>query len=90
MECAWVLRLKEESKDITMRGNYYFLDDDEADDWMTRDLQEATIYKDKEKEIEYMKKHERMMIEKFGAHAITNYGYADMMKKFEWVEVELE
>lgn len=89
---AWVLRLKVESKDSDMIGEYYFCDGESESDipWMTDNLQEATIYSDKEKEVEAMKEHERIMIELYGDNAIMNYGYTNMMKHFEWVEVELE
>lgn len=85
---AWVLRLKEESKDSDMQGDYYFRDNDESD-WITEDLQEATIYDDKDAAIEIMKLHEKIMLEKYGEDAIMNFGHTNMMEHFEWVEVEL-
>ena len=72
-----------------MVGDYYFLDNDESD-WVTNDLQEATIYDDKNSTIESMKMHEKVMLEKFGGNAVMNFGYTNMMKHFEWLEVEVE
>lgn len=88
MKDAWVLRLKEESKDSDMVGDYYFYDNDESD-WVTDDLQKATIYDDKDAAIESMKVHEKVMLDKFGKDAIMNFGYTNMMENFEWAEVEI-
>ncbi|MEK4713448.1 hypothetical protein [Sporosarcina sp. FSL K6-5500] len=83
---AWVLRLKEESKEIEMIGDHYFRDDDECD-FVTDDLQEATIYYDKDYTIEGLKKYESIMIRNYGKDAIVNFGYTNMMENFEFVEV---
>ncbi|GKV55993.1 hypothetical protein NCCP2222_19400 [Sporosarcina sp. NCCP-2222] len=86
---AWVLRLKEESKELGMTGEYYHDENGEELDWITDDLQKATLYKDKDKEIELMKEHEQTLINMFGKDAVINFGYTNMMKHFEFVEVEL-
>ena len=87
MKEAWILRLKDESKEEGQIGEYYFQDDTED---VTDDLQEATLYSDKEQEIEYMKKHEEFIIRRYGEDSIINYGHTNMMKHFEFVEVEIE
>ena len=89
MQEAWVLRLKYEAKETGMVGDYYFNVDDGENDWVTDDLQKATIYPDKEREIETMKSHDKYMAARYGEDAIRNYGYINMMKNFEFVEVEL-
>lgn len=83
---TWALRLKDESKEEGQLGEFYFQDDAEG---VTDDLQEATLYNDKEQEIEYMKKHEEFIIRRYGEDAVINYGYTNMMKHFEFVEVEV-
>lgn len=88
MKDAWVLRLKEESKESDMVGDYYFLDDDESD-WITNDLNKATIYYDKDYTMEGLKKYESIMIGMYGEDAIVNFGYTNMMKNFDFVEVEV-
>lgn len=88
MTGTWVLRLKEESKWDEMSGNYYF--NPNEDDSLTDDLQIATLFQDKDKTIQEMKRHERFMIDRYGKDAIINEGYTNMMKNFEWVEVEVE
>lgn len=89
MRDAWVLRLKDESKD-SATGEYYFADDDVYDDFVTQNLNEATIFEDKEKAIQEMKGHESFMKTHYGEDAICNGGYTNMMKHFEFVEVEIE
>ncbi len=89
MKEAWVLRLKDESKEADMSGEYYFNADDDEVGWVTDNLQKATIYPDKEREIDAMKSHERYMVARYGDDAIRNFGYTNMMKQFEFVEVEL-
>lgn len=87
---AWVLRLKEESKDSDMVGDYYFNDNgDDDSDWVTNELSEATIYYDKNYTIEGLKRYERILIDHYGQEAIVNFGYTNMMKNFEFVEVEV-
>lgn len=90
MKNAWVLRLKEESKTGDMVGDYYFNDNGDNDDWITNDLNEATIYYDKDYTIEGLKKYERIMKREYGNDAVVNFGYTNMMKNFEFVEVEVE
>ena len=89
MKEAWVLRLKEESKDPGMIGDFYHEANGEELDWITDDLQKATIYEDKEKEIELMKEHEQAIKSKYGEDAVINFGHTNMMKHFEFVEVEI-
>lgn len=43
-----------------------------------------------EKWIEEMKSHERFMIDIYGKDAIVNTGHTNMMKNFDFVEVEIE
>jgi len=88
MKDAWVLRLKDESKDGET-GDWYYADDNEFDDFVTQDLNDATIFKDKEQAIKEMKDHEASIKKQFGEDAICNAGYTNMMKHFEWVEVVL-
>lgn len=93
MESAWVLRLKDESKEEGMTGEFYFVDEEVETsnyDSLTDDLQEADVFSDKNTTIRYMKEHERYMKERYGENAICNFGYTNMMKHFEFVEVELE
>lgn len=87
---AWVLRLKEDSKAFDMVGDYYFNDNGDDEDWVTKDLNEATIYYDKNYTIEGLKKYESIMKREHGKDAIVNFGYTNMMKNFEFVEVEVE
>lgn len=86
---AWVLRLREESKDGEP-GDFYYADDNEIDDFVTPDLNRASIIRDKEKAIKEMKNHESYMKKRFGDNAVCNAGYTNMMKHFEFVEVELK
>lgn len=88
MKDAWVLRLREESKEEEMVGDYYFADGEEVD-WLTQDLNDALIIKDKESYIENLKVHEQFIYETYGEGAICNFGYTNMMKNFEFVEVEI-
>lgn len=88
MKNAWVLRLKDESKESDMVGDHYFVAD--GDDWTTDDLQKATIYQDKNQEIEAMKEHEKIIIDRYGKNSVINFGYTNMMKHFEFFEVEVE
>ncbi|MDZ5711630.1 hypothetical protein [Jeotgalibacillus haloalkalitolerans] len=91
MRDAWVLKLKEESKEDGMEGVFYFCDEDGGEnDFLTQDLNEATIFPDKYKEIESMKEYEKGMLSMFGTDAVLNAGYTHMMKNFEFVEVEIE
>lgn len=85
---AWVLKLKEEMKDETMIGDYYYQDQGYAE-FLTQDLSESTIIDSKEEAIAEMKAHESIIVKQFGEGAICNGGYTSMMQKFEWVEVEV-
>lgn len=85
---TWVLRLKEEFKWDEMSGDYYF--NPNEDDSLTDDLQNASLFKNKDETIQEMKRHERFMINRYGEDAIVNEGYTNMMKNFEFVEVEVE
>lgn len=85
---AWVLRLKDKTKDENcMQGEWYFNSQDEANDWLTTELDRATLYFDKAQTIEEFKKHEKEMIDRFGNHAICDFGFTNMMSNFEFVEV---
>lgn len=89
MKDAWILRLKDEAKDDDTQGEYYFNSDGEELDWLTEDPSDAVIYFDKEKAIELLKNYEQAIFEKYGADAICNFGYTNMMENFEFVEVEV-
>lgn len=85
---AWILRLKDETKDENqLSGEWYFDNKNEDNDFLTMDTDVATLYFDKEKGIEDFKNYEKAMINKFGNHAICNFGYTNMMRNFEFVEV---
>lgn len=89
----WVLRLKDESKEEGMAGEYYH-DDSERGEcaewmWLTQDLSEATLYKDKEVVIAEMKSYEKVITDLHGPDAMCSYGYTHMMQNFEFVEVEV-
>jgi hypothetical protein len=91
MKDAWVLRLREESKEEDMTVDYYLAaEDSEELDWMTQDLSKALIITNKESHIENLKIHEQLIHEQFGEDAICNFGYTNIMKHFEFVEVEFE
>ncbi len=90
MKDAWVLRLKDEAKEEGMEGDIYFSDDAGEDDFLTNDLNKATIFPDKDKEIESLRAYEEGMYERFGPDAIVNFGYTNIMKNFDFVEVEIE
>ncbi|MEK4712265.1 hypothetical protein [Sporosarcina sp. FSL K6-5500] len=85
---AWILRLRDEVKgENNMSGEWYFDNKNEDNDFLTMDTNVATLYFDKEKGIRDFKNYEQSMIDKFGNHAICNFGYTSMMKNFEFVEV---
>lgn len=90
MKDAWVLRLREESKEEDMTGDYYLGEDGEELDWLTQDLQKASIITDKESYVENLKLHEQLIFERYGDDAVCNFGYTNIMKHFEFVEVEFE
>ncbi|WP_392454831.1 hypothetical protein ACF3OH_12030 [Chryseomicrobium aureum] len=89
MESAWVLRLKDEFKEEYMDNENYYLNDSEDDEFITVDLQEATIIKDKQAQIDYMTNYEKKMKELYGDDCICNFGITHITKHFEFVEVEL-
>lgn len=85
---AWVLRLKDKTKvENLMQGEWYFNGHDEENDWLTTELYRATLFFNKEQAIEEFKKHEKEMIDRFGKHAICDFGYTNIMSNFEFVEV---
>ena len=88
---AWVLRLKNDFREDWMEeGQDYYLNDKEEDEFLTDDLQQAVIIKDKEVQIQEFKDHENYMIERFGDNAICNFGYTNIMKHFEFVHVDIK
>lgn len=89
MKEAWVLRLKSESKEEDMTGDYYFDNDGDEMDWVTRDLNEATVFMDKDAAIENFKTYEKAVFEKFGKDSICNFGWTNISKNFDFVEVEV-
>lgn len=88
IEQAWVLQLKDEFNELDRPQ--YFADegDDELD--LVDDLRKAERYKNKEVAEHWMKRWEEAIFEKFGEGAICNAGYTNMMKHFDWVEIEVE
>lgn len=89
MKEAWVLRLKSESKEEGMTGDYYFDNDGDELDWMTQDLNEATLFMDKEAAIKNFKNYEEAIFQKFGEGAICNFGWTNISENFDFVEVEV-
>ena len=91
---AWVLRLKDELKEEGMTGDYYYdpeENDEESVEWLlTQDLNKAAIYYDKEKTINDLILYEKTIFDHYGKDAICNGGYTNIMKNFEFVEVEVE
>lgn len=85
MKEAWVLRLKDEFNDC--EEPQYYADNDDLE--LTSDLEEANIIYDKEAAVNWMKNWENAIFNKYGKDAICNAGYTNMMKHFEFVEVEL-
>lgn len=93
MKDAWVLRLKEESKEPEMSGEYYLTDSEDLDteyEFLTNDINKAQLIDDKEKQIESFKRHEEIMKKSYGENAICNFGYTNIMKNFDFVEVTVE
>lgn len=90
---GWVLKLKEDVREDGMEGDFYYCDDEDSEflieDFLVQDLNAASIIYDKDAAIAEMKGHEEYMINKFGKDAIVNAGYTNMMKNFEWFEVEV-
>lgn len=89
---AWVLQLKQEVANADYEGEVLFLTDSEETDYdfLTENLQEATIIFDKEAEIERQKAYEKYMIDRFGPDSICNFGYTNISKNFDWVPVDVE
>lgn len=86
---GWVLKLKDDAKEEGMEGDYYYQDEDYAE-FLVQELSEATIIYDKDTAIAEMQQHEKDIIGIFGKDAICNAGYTNMMRNFEWFEVEVE
>lgn len=91
---GWVLRLKDESKEDGMEGDFYYCDDEDSEflveEYLVQDLNGASIFYDKDAAIAHLKWHEKQIFERFGKDAICNAGYTNMMNNFEWFEVEVE
>lgn len=89
---AWVLRLKKEyeKEQMIFDGKPLYFTDDESEEFMTDDLQMTKIVFDKDEYEKELKEHEKYMKERFSEKAILNFGYTNMMRLFEWVEVEVE
>ena len=87
---AWVLQLKPEVAKEQYEGKTLFLTDDDEKDFLTKNLQEAQLIYDKEKEIECRKAHETLMFDRFGPNAVCNFGYTNISKNFDWVQVDVE
>ncbi|OEC01287.1 hypothetical protein EYB33_12090 [Lysinibacillus sphaericus] len=85
LKTGWILRLKKEYQE-NQDKEFYFCD--ETDDYLTDDFKQAELFVDKELIITAMKKHEQFIKSKFGKNAICNFGYTNMMERFEFVEVE--
>ena len=89
MRDAWALRLKQEIADEEYEGRIMYLSHREPEDNLTDDLQRATIYKNKQVQIEWFKKHEKFMEDKYGENPICNFGWTNISKNFDFVEVEV-
>jgi len=87
---AWVLQLKPVIAEEYYQGMTLFLTDDEDFDFLTEDLQKAQLILDKEKEIEFLKYHEKSIFDMFGPNAVCNFGYTNITKNFDWVPVDVE
>lgn len=86
---AWVLQLKPEVAKEDYEGEVLFLADDQAD-FLTEDLQKATLIHDKEKQIKWFKAHEKQILDSFGPGGVCNFGYTNISKNFDWVPVDVE
>lgn len=84
---GWVLRLKEDISKEHHEGKTLYLSDDDSEDFLTEDLQNAEVYVNKELTIENMKKHEENILSQFGSNSVCNFGYTNMMRNFDFVEV---
>lgn len=88
---AWVLQLKPEIAKEDYEGETLFLtDDEECDDFLTQNLQKATLIYDKDKQIKQFKAHEKIIFDSFGSNAVCNFGYTNISKNFDWVPVDVE
>jgi hypothetical protein len=91
MKDAWVLRLREESKEEDMTGDYYLeANDGEGIDWLTQDLNKALIIADKESHIENLKIHEQLIHERYGEDAVCNFGYTNIGKILNLLKLRLK
>lgn len=85
LKTGWILQLKkkyQENQDV----DFYYCEG--TDDDLTDDFKRAHLFNDKEMSIEAMKEYEKNIKIAFGNDAICNAGYTNMMKHFEFVEVE--
>lgn len=87
---AWVLRLKEKISSEELDGKPYYLCDDEATDFLTDSIQDAEIIWDKEQRIRGMKEYDQYFIDEFGEDAIRNFGWENISKNFDFIEVEVD
>lgn len=87
---AWVLQLKPEIAKEEYEGKVLFLTDDEDVDFLTENLQRAELIFNKEKEIEWRKAYEKSIFDRFGPNAVCNFGYTNISKNFDWVQVDVE
>lgn len=87
---AWALRLKEGISYSEHEGKTLYLCDDDSVDYLTENLQEAVIIFDKEKEIQRLKNYDKFFIENFGEDSVRNFGWENISKNFEFVEVKVE
>lgn len=86
---AWVLRLKEEISNKEYDGVSLYLCDNESIDFLTNDLQQATIIYDKEHYIQETKDYDKHMIDKFGKDAVRNGGWEHISEHFDFAKVML-
>ncbi len=86
---AWVLQLKEEISNEHFDGEILYLAED-FDEELTDDLNRAEIYYDKEEIIEFMKEHDAILIREYGENSIRNFGWENISKNFNFVEVTVD
>lgn len=87
---AWVLRLKEEVSSRCFDGAPRYLINDESVDYLTKELQRAFVTDDKDGYMEFLKHHDQVMIDNFGKDAIRDFGWENISKHFDFVEVEVD
>lgn len=86
---AWVLRLKEEISNKEYDGVSLYLCDNEPIDFLTENLQQATIIYNKEQFIQETKDYDKYMIDEFGKDSIRNGGWEHISEHFDFVKVML-